>query len=1329
MILPASKEEGKLIKKRYAVFNFDGSLAELKGFEIKRRGELKLIKAEVFEQFLAGSSLAECYAAGVDLSDSELLGYISEATTMSKGMDEYEGRKSCAITTAKRLAQFLGDERIKDKGLNCTYVIARKPESAPTSERAIPVSIFSAEPAVARAWVRKWCGDVGSAPATAVPDVRDIVDWQYYRERLGSAVQKIITIPAAMQHVANPVPRVKHPDWLHKRVRERDSKSQQLRLDTMFAEQREKQARAKAAAAAAGGGGGGGVGDIEDLLGGGGKAAGNATVARVRRTARDAGAGGADQDEDDGGDGGGDEAAAARRLSSGGEAGPRGARGKQHRQEQEQQQAAAAPRPDRRADYRAWVTWQKQKWRAVRQERKRRKTEAAKRPAAADDEPAALAPTGNVARFFRQQQARAAASHWQLLQLAPTAVPGTFRAWVLVDAALYAVPLRVARTLYVDAATPPDAPESVVLGTPVRVSLPYGRTAQHVYRLSVPEPDWQARHARLALQLLSAGASGVYEGQMPLRLQAALQLGCVATVAPAARGRPLGDGFDLEELQYADTARCGFLEGDGPEGLGPLRYIALVHSADPGRGRGVYALLLPATGRGLLVVVQPSALAAREVTPGALERAWRDGTAVLAPQGHNTQEQVDALARVEWAVDYCADGIEAARALQRAILNYREAQRGPLLVAVQCPGGAERMAADVPLLGEFPVVSVPALAEDSRYPALQWQLRAARRAVHRAAVAGGWLRERAALTRYAHVPLADLGGDPSLAIADALYARCLRASGHALWVRDPALPDPGVEPLPDDDAFLLEDLPSGEVSCPGAYRTVCVHLRLHHLAVAALVKAQELAEMEGASGLEGLGAGAPAFGVLRRLVESWLTDATRNGNPIADRLLHNLYRWVSNPAGRLHDGGLQRALLGLMQRMFLALVADMRRLGAQLVSANFGGVLICTGKRNMSAAVGYVRYLLDTLAKRDLFSWLTLAPSRWWHALLYRDAYNFGGVEAALPEGLWEATERGAGGGGGGEAPDLSSLDAVDPTQIGTPGGPKLSCLWNLREFLPPALQEHLVLLLAEFVYRPWKEAAAAALRGASQGGSQAVADAQQAQDVQIEYLSRELGGSWGDRLMTKVQAFAAKCPPGSSHPECQFPVLAGSHLSEDELGSPALAFVRTACHLLALDAAVTDEVALLRRRLLKLLGVGEFGSAAQFREPCMSFRLPDVICGYCNDCRDLDLCRDPELQAGQRWACAACAQPYDMPAIEARLVKLLGARVREYVLQDLQCVKCKQVATEHLCGSCKQCGGSLTNTIRPDVARKRLVVFRNLAAYHKFDLLQQLADDALGRV
>ena len=114
-----------------------------------------------------------------------------------------------------------------------------------------------------------------------MPDVRDIVDWQYYKDRLGSAVQKIITIPAAMQHVANPCPRVKHPDWLHKRVRERDSRSQQLRLDALFAEQRARQQQQQQQQQKA-------VGDIEDLMAGKGGGAGGATTARVRLRRRDA---------------------------------------------------------------------------------------------------------------------------------------------------------------------------------------------------------------------------------------------------------------------------------------------------------------------------------------------------------------------------------------------------------------------------------------------------------------------------------------------------------------------------------------------------------------------------------------------------------------------------------------------------------------------------------------------------------------------------------------------------------------------------------------------------------------------------------------------------------------------------------------------------------------------------------------------------------------------------------------------------------------------------------------------------------------------------------
>ena len=72
MIIPASVEEGKMLKKRYAVFNHSGKLTELKGFELKRKGELKLIKVfqeEIFDTFLSGTNLIECYKAAGQVAD------------------------------------------------------------------------------------------------------------------------------------------------------------------------------------------------------------------------------------------------------------------------------------------------------------------------------------------------------------------------------------------------------------------------------------------------------------------------------------------------------------------------------------------------------------------------------------------------------------------------------------------------------------------------------------------------------------------------------------------------------------------------------------------------------------------------------------------------------------------------------------------------------------------------------------------------------------------------------------------------------------------------------------------------------------------------------------------------------------------------------------------------------------------------------------------------------------------------------------------------------------------------------------------------------------
>lgn len=125
---------------------------------MKRRGELQLIKnfqSSVFEAFLKGDTLEGCYKAvaqvadywldvlysnGRNMPDAELFDLISENRSMSRKLEDYGSQKSTSISTAKRLAEFLGDQMVKDAGLACKYVISRKPDGAPVTERY--VSLF-----------------------------------------------------------------------------------------------------------------------------------------------------------------------------------------------------------------------------------------------------------------------------------------------------------------------------------------------------------------------------------------------------------------------------------------------------------------------------------------------------------------------------------------------------------------------------------------------------------------------------------------------------------------------------------------------------------------------------------------------------------------------------------------------------------------------------------------------------------------------------------------------------------------------------------------------------------------------------------------------------------------------------------------------------------------------------------------------------------------------------------------------------------------------------------------------------------------------------------
>ena len=67
------------------------------------------------------------------------------------------------------------------------------------------------------------------------------------------------------------------------------------------------------------------------------------------------------------------------------------------------------------------------------------------------------------------------------------ACAGLFKAWALVGARLYSVPLRVPRRFYVNSVLPPEDPESpaqTLGGLRVNRTLPFGREAFHIYEAS-----------------------------------------------------------------------------------------------------------------------------------------------------------------------------------------------------------------------------------------------------------------------------------------------------------------------------------------------------------------------------------------------------------------------------------------------------------------------------------------------------------------------------------------------------------------------------------------------------------------------------------------------------------------------------------------------------------------------------------------------------------------------------------------------------------------------------------------------------------------------------
>ena len=1351
MVIPSSTEEGKLLKKRYAVFNPDGTLAELKGFELKRRGELELIKAfqgELFDTFLAGDTLESCYAAvadvanawldvmdakGGDMDDEELLDLISENRSLSREVKEYEGRKMTSLTTAQRIADFLGDDMIQGSGLQCKLVISERPRGTPVTERAVPTIIFSAEPAVRKHYLRKWLKD----PAAQNLGIKDVIDWKYYRERLDAVIRKIITIPAALQGVENPVPRVPHPEWLRKKVAERDDGRKQTKIDDLFSKAAAKEndgtKRRKKLL------------DLEDIAGG--APAGGAKVARRIGTP-----GAGKQRKRPLGANAPEAPAPEAELCAGKDAPQLG--------------LAAKKVPE--ADFRAWLADRKRRWR-----RRRAKATASTATKAFRSRPGALAAPKkgpgkrlNVSDLVKQSTRSLTRGTWRVLELRDTETPGLLNAFVVTDVGhLQRVAVSVAKTLYVASSNEAclkiaretfggrKAPNLTVPGDELR------RGAQ-LLELRAAARDVDAHDGALARFLHHPGLDGVYERLAPDWYRSLLSVGGTCRLAPSAakateaRLAKGAQSVAAEDLELADlpvSEGYGLLD-DGP-GV-PVKVCYLYHSVCARTGRCLVGLAMLERSKddgslkpALASLVLGDPKAKKGDRPPALKRTWdvisgRDD----ADDGETSREFGPLTVDRAEVAKHESSALAAA---STALASYAADRRGPTVVIVESSSSAASLRRSLPSLGDFANVEVPFREADCDYPLLGWQSHACKALLEGIARVPGWLAERRTLGAFGNVPLGNLGAAPLVTVADAVFGRELRKHRHVLWASEADAPDLGgprygSSSIGDDDDELpivfrdfhrvgsvissrskaqKADAPStskrGVVEHPGAYRTVSVKLDVFGSCVNAVMVSDALddaGDLDDGGGWHAThGECAHAFRVLRAALAAWIDDVAAKRDPVADALLVHVDRWLHDKRSVLHYPALRRLVGSATRRVHALLVAELRRLGVKVVHASEGSIVVNTREADAAHAASHMDFVISTVAARPVFRFLHLRPVAYFKSLLWLDGHNFGAIEILGDDEEESSTREKATdedesqeAAGAAEAPEEpDAREALDSPEAADSQGQVAKLLkapaavqdrfvseWALSDGLPDAARDWFAVLVGAFLHKPLVAATGDEER-----------DAEYARDFVQSFTT--------SKLLSVV-----------------------AELHKDFLHtSVPLDFVVLCCRALALDDRCDDAVQRARRLLLAHLGVREFAPAAAIKPRPIAVNVANVICPHCDATLDVDLhaCKGRDLRNGDARElddkgdplprcvpCAKCGGALSTAQLELKLIELVNAVSVRYAVQDMRCCKCKRVARTTMRKTC-ECAGEYVTDIDTDKLNDYFRVVNACAGHYDMLMLAEI--------
>lgn len=504
---------------------------------------------------------------------------------------------------------------------------------------------------------------------------------------------------------------------------------------------------------------------------------------------------------------------------------------------------------------------------------------------------------------------------------------------------------------------------------------------------------------------------GIYETQVPLVFRSVMELGCACTVNPKSKDKiGTSETLSLSDLQMKEKG-FRYLDSD-------IRKIYMYHSvADQ---RGIIGLFFLATNTAKVYIVQPFAQAERPNLN--LEKMLKENT---FSESQITQPLTQPTYDIQFVLTYVSSHKQAYKRAQADLEVYQQERRGPSVVIAQTPITIGNLCHSMPVLNDFPVIPMAFNNEDSRYPPLKWIMFCTKRMLQRFMMVDEWFADILNYSKYSCIPIGNIEPDYPIYITDLLYSRILKNNGHVLWISEGPRPDLGGLEDDDNELLIAENIQNTVQIChSGSYHNVCVELELIHLDINTIIQSKFINDIEGIQGdmsselrsheiniqqqtkktTESLLIYdesilcSESFKLLKVLVSQWFKEVGESNSEQADTLLSHFYRWIMNPHAKLYDPALAKMIFKMMKKVFLQLLANMKKLGSKVVYANFNKIIICTPKHTKEDAEIYVDYILKNIQKKKLFTFLKLIPKRYWDQLLWMDPANFGGLKSKEKE-------------------------------------------------------------------------------------------------------------------------------------------------------------------------------------------------------------------------------------------------------------------------------------------------------------------------------------------